>query len=413
MTDKLFQSYTDPIPNLRYDIQRIPVQENGQSFIYFYDQLGYATPNFALPTDAEPILSLINGSRSVADIIKFSTDEINKEQILGYARFLDENGLLESKYLEAHAELIESEYELLQTHSAVTLGSSYPTEKKELKKFLDTAFETHENSKPVTSAKALYAPHIDPIVGMSSYVKAFSAIKNLKPERVFILATSHYAGLYGDVYSNKPFIFSRKNFDLPNGLVKTDQKTISLIKEQTSHNEIFGTSFQDRAHRIEHSIELHLLFLNHIWKHDFEIIPILVGGFDELFYSKDGFLAHQIEAFSYLMNQQFNHEDTFFLVSGDLVHFGKKFGDQKPASTLKNSVKAFDESFLEVGANSDSHTMLKIMGTDYDPYRICGFPPLYTFMNAFPRLRGDILSYDIWDETERESAVSFGSILYR
>lgn len=412
MTDKLFNSFSVSIPPMRYDIQRIPVQENGQSFIYFYDQLEYATPNFALPTDAEPILSLMDGTRSVNDIIKFSSDEVTKEQILGYARFLDENGLLDSEYFAEHAELIETEYEKSSTHSSITAGSSYPNNEEELTSFLNDAFDTHENTEPVISAKALYAPHVDPRVGMSSYVKAFSSIRNLTPKRVFILATSHYAGLYGDVYANKPFIFSRKDFDLPNGLVKSDQKAISLIKEQTSHDEIFGTSFTDRAHRIEHSIELHLLFLNHIWNHNFEIVPVVIGGFDELFYSEDGFLAHQIEAFTYLLNQQFNDDNTFFLISGDLAHFGKKFGDENPATSMMDKVKAFDETFLEVGANSDSNTMLKIMGTDYDPYRICGFPPLYTFLKAFSNAKGETLSHDLWDEKERESAVSFGSILY-
>ncbi|XWN37229.1 MAG: AmmeMemoRadiSam system protein B [Balneola sp.] len=413
MSEKLFDSYTDPIPPIRYDIQRIPIQDNGKSFIYFYDQLGYATPDFALPTDAEPILSLMDGTRSVNDIIKFSSDEVTKEQILGYARFLDEHALLDSEYFAEQAELIEHEYEQSNIHHSVTAGSSYPSKPEKLTSLLNEAFETNEHSEPLDTAKALYAPHIDLRFGMASYVKSFSAIKNVKPKRIFILATSHYSGLYNNEYSNKPFIISNKDFDLPNGLVKADKKTISIIKQQTSHDEIFGTSFSDRAHRIEHSIELPLLFLNHIWQHDFEIVPILVGNFDELYYAKDGFLAHQIEAFTYLLNQQFNDKDTFFLISGDLAHFGKKFGDQKPASELLDKVKAFDEAFLEVGADNNTKTMLEIMSSDYDPYRICGFPPLYTFMNAFPELKGEILSRELWDETERESAVSFGSIFYK
>jgi AmmeMemoRadiSam system protein B len=413
MTDKLFNSYSEPIPPIRYDIQRISVQENGRSFIYFYDQLGYSTPDFALPKDAEPILSLMDGNRSVDDIIKFSSDEVTKEQILGYVRFLDENGLLDSEYFAEHAELIESEYERSDTHHSNTAGSSFPTDEAELGIFLNDAFNENEVSEPVRSAKALYAPHIDPRVGMASYVKAFSSIRNLTPKRIFILATSHYAGLYGDLYANSPFIFSKKDFILPNGTVKSDHDTISLIKEQTSHDEIFGTSFADRAHRIEHSIELHLLFLNHIWNHKFKIIPILVGGFDELLYAEDGFQAHQIEAFTYLLNQQFNNEETFFLISGDLAHFGKKFGDQEPASSMMNKVKTFDESFLQAGSSNDSDMMKKIMTMNYDPYRICGFPPLYTFMNAFSNTKGQVLSYDLWDEKERESAVSFGSILYK
>ncbi|CAN0222801.1 unnamed protein product, partial [Chrysoparadoxa australica] len=155
MSEKLFDSYSDPIPNLRYDIQRIPIQDNGRSFIYFYDQLGYSTPDFALPTDAEPILSLMDGTRSVNDIIKFSSDEVTKEHILGYARFLDENGLLDSEYFADHAELIESEYERAGVHRSVTAGTSYPAAPEELTEFLNDAFENHEQADPVDTAKAL------------------------------------------------------------------------------------------------------------------------------------------------------------------------------------------------------------------------------------------------------------------
>ncbi len=412
MSEKLFNSYTDPIPNLRFDIHQIPVEQNGQSFIYFYDQMGYATQDFALPQDAEPILSLISGSRSVNEILKFSSEEVTKEQVLGYVRFLDGHCLLDSKYFREQAELIENEYEQSEVHQSATTGSSYPTDPEELKTFFDEAFENYSQSEAVNSAKALYAPHIDLRVGMETYVKAFSSIRNLKPKKVVILATSHYASAYGDFYSNKPFILSNKDFNLVNGVVKTDKKAISLIKEQTQHDDIFGTSFHDRAHRIEHSIELPLLILNHIWSHEFEIIPILVGGFDDLFYAEDGYLAHQIEAFTYVLNQQFNNEDTFYLISGDLAHFGRKFGDQQPANELFDEVEEFDNSFLKSAVENSTNSMLKLMKTEYDPYRVCGFPPLYTFLNAFPDLNGKVLHRQLWDESERESAVSFGSILY-
>lgn len=412
MADKLFNSYSEPIPPIRYDIQRISINEDGQSLIYFYDQLGYATSDFALPADAEPILSLMDETRSVNDIIKFSSDEVSKEQILEYAQFLDGHRLLDSAFFHDFSDRLEDEYELLKIHSSSTAGTSYPNNHKELTEFFNHAFATHEQSKPVDAAKGLYTPHIDLRVGMETYVKAFSSIKNLTPKKVFVLATSHYSGLYRDFYDNKRFIFSTKDFDLVNGLIKADRKAISLIKEQTVHDEIFGSTFNDRAHRIEHSIELPLLFLNHIWSHDFEIIPVVISGFDELFYTKDGFLAHQIEAFSYLLSKQFNGDDTFFLISGDLAHFGKKFGDSDPASNMIGNVRAFDDVFLKVAAKNDTLQLLRIIGDKYDPFRICGFPPLYTFMNAFPHLKGEILHHQIWDEIERESAVSFGSIVF-
>ncbi len=408
---KIFNSYNKPIPVIRYDIQRIPVQQNGHSLLYFYDSMGYTTKDFTLPIESETMLSLIDGNRSVEDILKFTSEDITKEQILGYVRFLDEHALLQSEYFSEHSELMESDYEHAPYHISTTSGISYPDNPDELYKLLDTAFKENEQSKPVTSAKALYAPHIDPRVGISSYVKAFSAIKNLKPKCVVILGTSHYAGLYEEMYRDTPFILSDKTFLMPNGEIKSDISELTQILKQVQDDKS-GVSFYDRAHRIEHSIELHLLFLNYIWSHNFEIIPILVNSLDELLYSKNSFREQQLEAFSSVL-RQLDNDDTFFLVSGDLSHFGHKFGDQKEASKMFDEVKLNDERFLNFGANGSPNKLISLMKEEYDPYRICGFPPLLTFLKTFPEISGNILSYDLWDERERESAVSFGSILFQ
>lgn len=411
---KPFNSYTKPIPPVRYDIQRIPIQQNGHSLLYFYDSLGYATPDFALPIESETMLSLIDGVRSVEEILKFSAEEITKEQVLGYVRFLDEHGILQSEYFAEQSELVETEYEQSPYHNCTTAGISYPKDPEELKTMLNAAFEEHEQSVPVASAKALYAPHIDPRVGMSSYVKAFSSIKNLKPKRVVILGTSHYAGLYEKLYQDAPFILSDKTFVMPNGETKSDISELTQILKQVQDDTKIekGVTTKDRAHRIEHSIELHLLFLNYIWNHEFEIVPILVGSLDELLYSKNSYQERQLEAFASALRQQ-DKEDTFFLISGDLSHFGHKFGDQKEASKLFDEVRLNDERFLEIASRGDSDKLVSLMKEEYDPYRICGFPPLLTFLKTFPEISGSILSYDMWDEREQESAVSFGSILFQ
>lgn len=414
MNSGIFNSYTDPIPPLRFDVQIIPIKQNGETYLYFQDPMGYATGNFAVPYSAQSIFSLFNGSRSVEDILEYSVDGITKEQILEYVQFLDENALLHSEYFQDHAEKTESAYEESEIHQSITAGLSYPEDPGELKHFLEEAFGKLPTSEPDSNAKALYAPHIDIRHGLSSYVKAFSAIKDLEPKRVVIFATSHYSGMYPEVYDEFPFMISKKNFEMINGTVKTDRNGIGEIEERIGDDGVdYGITFQDRAHRIEHSIEMHLLFLNHIWKHDFEIVPILVGSLDELFYKEDGFRGQQVEKFSGLMNEIFrDHINTFFLISGDLAHVGKNFGDQQPAKKMFEKVRNFDESFLDFGTAADPGKMLSLISKKYDPYRTCGYPPLYTFLRSISNLKGEILTYDIWDEKERESGVSFGSILY-
>jgi len=426
----LFDSFTAPIPPLRYDVQIIPIKQNGETFLYFQDQMGYTSSDFAVPYSAQSMFSLFDGSRSVEDILEFSDEKITKEQVLEYVQFLDEKALLQSSYFKVHAEKKETDYEQLGNHPNITAGLSYPDDPEELEHFLNEAFEKLPSTKPATSTKALYAPHIDYRVGLNSYVKAFSSIKNLKPKRVVILATSHYSGMYPDIYEEHPFVISNKDFVMVNGTVKADRKMIQKIADQvrddginsTSHsaakagisNVDYGITFQDRAHRIEHSIELHLILLKHLWNHDFKIVPIVIGSLDELFYKSDGFQGQQVEKFTGLLKELFgDDEDTFFCISGDLAHIGKKFGDSKPAKELFDEVRSFDESFLDFGASGDADKILNLMSQKYDPYRICGYPPLYSFLKAFPNSSGEILTYDIWDEEEQDSGVSFGSILYK
>lgn len=406
----LFNSFTHPIPPIRNDIQLLPIEHEGESLLLFYDVLGYSTPNFTLPSDSETILSLLDGTRSIDDIIKFSIGEVSKNDLLDYVKYLDENGILQSEYFKYRAEQIEQDYEQSHYHQANSAGISYPDKPDLLISYLHKAFNTHPNSKP-KEVRAMLAPHIDPRVGMESFVKAFSAIRHLTPKKVFIIATSHYSGLYGNMYDEFPFIVSEKTFLLPNGSLPANQdfrKMNSPKKWKT-----MGVSFHDRAHRVEHSVELHALFLNHIWKHEFEIIPILVGSMDELMYSDHSFRHEQLTAFAQFLNKKYgNDPDAFFLISGDLSHFGHKFGDEEPASELFAQAEENDQLFLKAAASGNPKFLLQHIRENYDRFRICGFPPLLTFLTAFEGWKGELLTYDLWDERERNSAVSFGSMLF-
>ncbi|MDR8392814.1 AmmeMemoRadiSam system protein B [Aliifodinibius sp. S!AR15-10] len=410
---KLFDSKTDPLPRIRPELDIIPVENNGDSYLYFHDSMGYATDNFALNRQAGPLLSLLDGQKSIEQLKPHLGEGVTADQLLEYIQFLDKNRLLLTPHFKQHADQVEEEYESSSVHSSITAGNSYPANPDELRTFLDDAFTKHENTDIDADSKgikALYAPHIDPRVGLDSYVKAFSAIREMEPKRVVVLATSHYSGMHPDLYQDQPFIVSRKNFELPLGTIKADKTAIDELLQA----EGLGVTGCDRAHRIEHSIELHLLFLSYLWDHDFEIVPVLVRGFDELLYMEDGHLAGQVEKFGNYLNEQFGEDnETLFLISGDLAHIGKKFGDPEPASNMFSEVKSFDRMFMTYSEKGDRESMLNLMREQHDPYRICGFAPLYSFLNAIPDVKGEQLTYDLWDETERESAVSFGSILYR
>jgi len=395
------------IPEIRRDLEIIPVQHNGKSLLYFHDSMGYMPGNFALDASVEPILNLFNGSLSINQMVSIVKGEVSFDDLLSFTQLLDENHALQSNSFRHSRDEIEKRFEKLDVREPSLAGFSYSENpalfQEEIQSILSLS-----TLEPVKNAKGLYAPHIDLKVGTSVYAESFSLLKNLKPKRVVILATSHYSGFHNTVYNGSLFIGSKKTYRLPGREFKADFEVLNNLQTHASDS---GFTLKDRAHRVEHSIEMHLIFLSAIWKHDFKIVPILVSGLDDLFYMPDGDLQHIIDQFSSQLNQ-LSDEDTFFLISGDLSHVGRKFGDQKPASKMRERVESFDQRFLELSADGNKSELLAHITEAYDETRICGFPPLYLFMNSFPELKGEKINYHWWDEHERESAVSFGSILF-
>jgi len=414
MSADLFNSTTGSIPPVRRDLQIIPVEEDGRELLLFYDSMKIISPGFALHRSVEPILSLIDGRKTLHELMSYMGSNVKEEDILSFIRLLDEQLILNSPYFRLRSEQIEQSFESDYIRPPALVNSSYPADPAELSAFVDNLFEEASDSAQGTAGqnpgpqKALYAPHIDLRVGARQYAEAFSTLKSLKPSRVVILATSHYSGYYPSVYDGFPYIGSSKSFKIPGRTFKPHTESIEML---AGRGDDLGFTIQDRAHRIEHSIETHLLFAGQIWAHDFEIVPILVGGIDELFYKEDGSLGKKVAAFTSKLRSM-DTDDTFYLISGDLSHIGKKFGDSVPAAAMRKEVETFDQKFMKAAAENNSSLMMSHISADYDPFRVCGFPPLYTFMQSFPDLKGHSINYHWWDEKERESAVSFGSIAY-
>lgn len=411
----LVNDVEEKLPPMRAGVEMIPVNHEERELIYFHDPQGYMVKPFVLDKQIAALLPMLNGRYSVRDIneeLKRYGNQVDENHLLGFMRQLDDARLLLSPWFHQYKNQIEESFEFAGKRPPVCSGQSYPSDKTELGNMLRAAFTTNGNTTDDNSGiKALYAPHIDPRIGLNAYIPAFQPLAGLKPTRIVLLATSHYAGMYHPIYDGKPFIATRKNFETPFGVVPTDQKAIDLLERNAAQT---GCSLQDRAHRNEHSIELHLIFLQYLWTHSFELVPILVGSLEEMYYKKDGDIGNKVDAMASLLGRHYgDDENTLFIISGDLAHIGKKFGDDEPAASLFEEVKAFDQEFLESAGKGDSEALLEIMKKEYDPYRICGFPPLYTALSALPDVKGSVTSYELWDEEERESAVTYGSLLYQ
>lgn len=406
--------YSDPnlpVPPLRYDISLIPIINEGEELILIHDPMQYAGSNIAFTADMAQFLSLFDGRNTLGQIYKryFKKSDLSISDLTGFVTQLDGNRVLHSPYFRLFSEQAEQKFEESDFRMASCTGSCYPPDKEKLRLWLDTAFNgtTLNSSAPL---KALYAPHIDYKVGMNTYVKAFKELRRVKPKRVVIIGTSHYAGYYGRFYDDRPFVLSFKEQITPLGSLKVGADTIEKINGLKPDE--YGISLNDRAHRVEHSIELHTVMSQYIWGNDVEILPVLVGSLDEFMLYPQGNQGKQLRNMGSFI-RSLDDGNTFFLISGDQAHFGKKFGDIKPARAMLKAVKSFDETYLERAAKGNAEDLTVLMNDHDDQYRICGYPPLMLYLQAFPDAKGEVIDYEFWDEYERESGVTFAAIGYR
>lgn len=394
------------IPSIRNDISLIPVQHNNQSWLLVQDSLGFVTPNTAFPAELEGLLSFFNGFMSWDSLNEQGLSDEDIQQFELIYEELDKHGLLYSDRFYARKNQIETTFLESSKRDPICAGSTYPTTAQAISKLFDEALAQVEPTQWKQKPKALFAPHIDFKVNLEMYAKAFKSIKSLKPRHIYLIGTSHYSGL-DKKYDRKPFQFSYKDYVLPGRTLKNNHQKTEEFAEALKHS---GATDYDVSHRMEHSLELHAIWASHIWKHEFTITPILIGSFDDTLYMEGSALEKQAQEFATYL---FAHleEDDFILISGDLSHIGRKFGDDLAASAFYEEVKQFDLSVLSAVISAKSAPVYKLLRSNLDAFRMCGFPPLISVLSSDSLNFGLQLSYDYWDEKEQESGVSFGSVL--
>lgn len=158
----------------------------------------------------------------------------------------------------------------MQDRPAAVAGQFYPANKLELQQELNKHFEkakmlvgSYEHDAP----QALIVPHAGYVFSATVAASAYLSIKPEKPRKsVFLIGSSHHTHFEG------ASIYQGNNYVTPLGKVPIDTEVVDLLIDK---NACF--SFEPHAHQSEHTLEVHLPFLQYIWKHGFKIIPIIIA----------------------------------------------------------------------------------------------------------------------------------------
>jgi AmmeMemoRadiSam system protein B len=169
----------------------------------------------------------------------------------------------------------------------------------------------------------------------------------------------------------------------------------------------------DFAHRSEHSIELQIIFLQHLLgSESFGIIPILCGSIQGSIpnYERNTYRQKTVRFLQQL--KSFITADTLVLAGVDFSHIGPKFGHDIPAAYMEKQAMTHDQNLLKYLSLMDADNFWQESISVRDRFNVCGFPALACMLEILSPARGDVLNYRLWHEKPTQSAVSFAAVVF-
>jgi AmmeMemoRadiSam system protein B len=401
----------DALPKLRLDLDFIPSPEPARPGVFIRDPFRYSDTTLLIPPPLIRALACFDGEHSALDLrteLVRITGDLEAVELETHLRSaLDEAGFLETdRYREMKARR-EAEFAAEPERPAIFAGSAYPNDLPRLADLLAARIGAAAGDGHV---RAIAAPHASPEGGWDTYRAAYRALPALSDgERpIFvILGTSHYG-------APDRFGLTRKKFITPFGSARTNE---ALVGELAKKGEK-AIQMEDYCHAVEHSIEFQIVFLQHAYGPDVEVVPILCGPFAKSIY--EGGMPEDNEAiarfFDALGELAAREGKRLFWVLGiDMAHIGRRYGDSIEAHANADEmlqVAERDRERIRRLEEADASGYWSLVQQNRDDLRWCGASPLYTFLKAMPGVRAQLLDYHQW-QIDPQSVVSFGALAFQ
>ena len=186
----------------------------------------------------------------------------------------------------------------LTVREAAVAGRFYPEDAAELRLQLHdflTEAATQHGDEP--APKVLVAPHAGTVysgpIAASGYVRLRQRANDIR--RVVLLGPAHRVAVRGVAAS------SARQFRTPLGAVDVDTSAVAGLLEMAD------VAVNDEAHRQEHSLEVHLPFLQSVLK-EVVVLPLVVG-------------EASPEVVAAVLDACWGGSETVIIISTDLSHF--------------------------------------------------------------------------------------------
>lgn len=199
---------------------------------------------------------------------------------------------------------------------AAVAGYFYPDDPGEIKNMISDYMTSANRSSDIP--KAIIAPHAGYVYSGPIAANAYAGIEPIKDriKRVVLLGPAHRVYVKGMALSTADYFAS------PLGNVAIDK---TLHAKALSFDNVVEF---DQAHAKEHSLEVHLPFLQ-ILLNEFTLAPILVGDAD-------------IKEVARLLDHLWQDDETLIVVSSDLSHFHDYDTAKRIDQKTSGAIESFD-----------------------------------------------------------------------
>ena len=254
-----------------------------------------------------------------------------------------------------------------EVRAAAVAGQFYPGQAAQLEQDVDAMLQHAQTD--AACPKALVAPHAGYIYSGPIAAEVYARVRNGadRISRVILLGPSHRVGFEGIATSSADFYVT------PLGQIPLDKGATQQVEQ------LPGVSRLDQAHAQEHSLEVHIPFLQRCLK-SFCLVPLVVGQAD----------ANTVAA---VIDMLWGGPETLLVISSDLSHHLPYAEAQAKDSETVQLIEARD-----TGIQGD---------------QACGCKPLNGFLQVLRRRELDIETIEVKNSGDtagnRDSVVGYGA----
>jgi MEMO1 family protein len=400
------------LPRIRLNLDFMPSPSPDNPGLFIRDPFRFSDTMLIVPPLLVESLNCFDGQQTELDLHTALVRLTGSLEVGGIVRHLVETlgkaGFLEDENFARMQNERRQAFAQAPVREAAHAGAAYPEDPEKLRQtmlgYMDGSFAPEPTRDGLF---ALAAPHVSPEGGWKSYQSAYRLLRPEHRDRTFvILATSHYG-------APEKFGLTRKKFRTPLGETETDTRMVDWLAEHGGD----AVEMEDYCHSFEHTVELQMIFLQHILGANVRVLPILCGSYARSLYQggmpedNDG-VKRFLEALGELRDRE--GDRLFWILGVDMAHMGVRYQDSFRALAgegVMSKVNARDAQRIERINAFDAAGFWDLVQANHDDLKWCGSSPFYTFLKIAPKAKGELLRYEQWNIDEH-SVVSFAGMSF-